>query len=61
MPEVLKVSSLDKQVNHESPGGTTLIEFLSNVDVPSPTASLEREDLLKEIAGALNAFARETG
>ena len=51
-----KVSSLDKQVNDESPGGATLIEFLSNVDVPSPTASLEREDLLKEIAGALNAL-----
>ena len=51
-----KVSSLDKQVNDENPGGTTLIEFLSNVDVPSPTASLEREDLLKEIAGALNAL-----
>ena len=51
-----KVSSLDKQVNDENPGGTTLIEFLSDVDVPSPTASLEREDLLKEIAGALNAL-----
>ena len=51
-----KVSSLDKQVNDESLGGATLIEFLSNVDVPPPTASLEREDLLKEIAGALNAL-----
>ena len=50
-----KVSSLDKQVNDESPGDH-LIEFLSDVDVPSPTASLEREDLLKEIAGALNAL-----
>ena len=32
------------------------VATVSDVDVPSPTASLEREDLLKQIAGALNAL-----
>jgi len=49
----LKASSLDKPVGEEGRDAATFGQILPNVDAPSPTAALDREDLRGQLEVAL--------